>query len=229
MRSDNLKNHIKIHEKMVHQSKGVHSLQSTSTQTCSPFLDITMTPTSTEKSNKDFTMSHSQVPIQNEMKREELIVTGNGVESDEDLFEKFTHMEMEDLSNIFDECSDVVDDENRSNLEDLEKLCDDFGQYVGGEMILPKIEAKLGQLEQSMIPRTELISLKIIINDIEKKRKVFKEMVNAMKSDDIQSRWKWLAREGSITSEDYDKLTQLVEPNLVDIISVLVNRKIEFE
>ena len=135
-------------------------------------------------------------------------------------------MDIEELLLVFDECSDVVDAEYRSKLEDLENLCNDlYSEYVGNAEILSKIEAKLRQLEQSTIPRAELISVKIIINDIEKKRKVFKEMVNGMKYDDIQSKWKWLAGEGSITSEDYDKLTQLAEPNLVDIISVLVNHK----
>ena len=98
--------------------------------------------------------------------------------------------------------------------------------YGGGEKILPKIEAKL---RQSMIPRTELISVKILVNDIEKKRNIFKEIIYGMKYGDIQSRWKCLTRKGSITSEDYDKLAQLVEQNLEDIISVLVNHKIEFD
>ena len=150
-------------------------------------------------------------------------------EFDEEVFEKFIRMEVEDLFQILNECLEVVDDEHRSDLEDLEGLCNDFCEYGGGEKILPKIEAKLKHLEQSTIPRTELISMKIHVNDIEKKRNIFKEMIYGMKYGDIQSRWKRLTRGGSITSEDYDKLTQLVEPNLVDIISVLVNHKIKFD
>ena len=160
----------------------------------------------------------SQIPI---LKREVENVADD-VESDEDLFQELIRMEIEELLLVFDKCSDLVDDEYRSKLEDLENLCNDFfTSAYGNDNILPEIETKLKQLEQSTIPRTELISVKILVNDIEQQRYIFKEMNYGIKYDDINRRWKTLAEQGLITSEDYHDLHQLNKPNLKDVISVL--------
>ena len=142
-------------------------------------------------------------------------------EDEEDLFQNFIQMDIEELLHLFDEFPD--DDEYRSEIENLENLCNEFySQYDGNEQILQKIDVKLDQLKQSSIPRTELIRVKILINKIEEKRYIFREMYNGMKYTDINRRWKTLAQQGFITSEMYHDLNQLNKPNLKDIISVLI-------
>ena len=65
--------------------------------------------------------------------------------------------------------------------------------------------------------------MKIIINKIEDKRYIFREMYNGLKYDDINRRWKTLAQQRAITSEEYHDLNELNKPNLKDIISVLID------
>ena len=104
---------------------------------------------------------------------------------------------------------------------ELEKLLNDFLIMDGYERseTLPKIHNKLDQLVNSRtIPRYELAKMKILVNDISKKRYIIREL---FKNDNIDRTWKSLWQYGLISFEDYNKFTTLNKPNIEDIIDIL--------
>ena len=183
MRSDNLKNHIKIHER-------------------APKARVTPDLTTPKRDKEGVKDNHRE-------------------DEKEKISQNVIHRDKQQLLNLLEEFASVVEEEDVNKLVELEKLVNGFLIMDGYEMseTLPKIHNKLDQLVNSRtIPRYELAKMKILVNNISKKRYIIREL---FKNDNIDKAWKSLWGYGLISFEDYNKFTTLNQPNIEDIIDIL--------
>ena len=135
-----------------------------------------------------------------------------------------------ELLKILKEFANVVDEEDESKLIDLERLLSKFfiSEYERSEVLgprmetFPKVHAQLNKLTNSKIPKWELSRAKILVNNLDKKRRILQAFFRGFKNNrDVSETAKRLVQERMISSEVFDKLRKLEKPNFENISAIL--------
>ena len=154
----------------------------------------------------------------------------NDVTSEDGSLENVIAFEKKELLKILKEFANVVDEEDESKLIDLERLLSKFfiSDYERSEVLgprmetFPKVHAQLNKLTNSKIPKWELSRAKILVNNLDRKRRTLQDIFRGIKNDrDVGETAKILCQERMIPFDVFDKLRKLEKPNLENISAIL--------
>ena len=152
------------------------------------------------------------------------------VTSEEDSLKNLVAFEKNELLEILKEFVNVVDEEDKYKLIGLERLLNNFfiseyetpGFLEPLEETFPKVHAQLDNLTYTKIPRYELTRAKILVNNLDKKRRILQDFFRGFKNNrDVCETAKRLVQERMISSEVFDKLRKLEKPNFENISAIL--------
>ena len=135
-------------------------------------------------------------------------------------------LDKEELSGLLMELRDEVGGgEFLDALIDLDLLAGKFleNEFEDGAQLLPLIEEKRLALEASPAPPSKLLRVKILLDDLQNNRhriqEIFQRIDDAVENE--EDIWKLLVREGLISDEQFEKLSQLENTELEEISSIL--------
>ena len=98
-----------------------------------------------------------------------------------------------------------------------------MNEFEDGAQLLPLIEEKRLALEASPASPSKLLRVKILLDDLQNNRHRIQEIFQRI--DDAEENeediWKNLVREGIISDEQFEKLSQLENTELKEISSIL--------
>ena len=107
----------------------------------------------------------------------------------------------EELQDLMEEIKDDIDEEFKDIVLNIEKLLETFfvEEFVDGEIVRPKINILLNQLESSKIPKSKQHMIKMLLDDIEKNRhrveQIFQRLMDTTNKDEMLHVLKTLVRE----------------------------------
>ena len=105
-------------------------------------------------------------------------------------------------------------------------------EFVDGEIVRPKINVLLNQLESSKIPKSKQHRINMLLDDIEKNRyrveQIFQRLMDTEDKDEILHVLKTLVREEHLSDEQFEQLAELEDPDLDTIKEVITETKVLF-
>ena len=242
MRSDNLHRHMKQHENSSGHSLNLGDemmLDDDSEQGGS--LESMPIPATLDWKTKDETDSDNEVTSDDERTSDEDLRSTRkdhserkndaiDATSEEGSLKQLIAFEKTELLEILKEFVNVVDEEDKYKLIGLERLLNNFfiseyetpGFLEPLEETFPKVHAQLDNLTYTKIPRYELSRAKILVNNLDKKRRILQDFFRGIKNNrDVCETAKRLVQERMISSEVFDKLRKLEKPNFENISAIL--------
>ena len=138
----------------------------------------------------------------------------------------------QELQDLMVEIKDEIDGEFEDVVLDIEKLLDIFfvEEFVDGEIVRPKINILLKQLESSNIPKSKQHRIHMLLDDIEKNRyrveQIFERLMDTENKDEMLHVLKTLVREEHLSEEQFEQLAELEEPDLDTIKAVITETKV---
>ena len=122
-------------------------------------------------------------------------------------FEQLVKSDKEELTNLLEEFT-VEED-----ISDLEEKLHNFYNDFEDKSTLPEVYHQLNILDTSGIPKYKLVKFKLLVDNINKKRNIIKMLGNG----DMDFR----RLQEVISMKEYDKLRNLVNPNMDKVIATL--------
>ena len=138
----------------------------------------------------------------------------------------------EELQDLMDEIKDDIDEEFKDIVLNIEKLLETFfvEEFVDGEIVRPKINILLNQLESSKIPKSKQHRIQILLDDIEKNRhrveQIFQRLMDSENKDEMLHVLKTLVREEHLSDDQFEQLAELEDPDLETIKEVITETKL---
>ena len=133
--------------------------------------------------------------------------------------------DIEELSDLLMELRDEVGKEILDALLDLELLAGKFliDEFQDGEPLSPLIEEQRLKLEASPASLSKLFRVKMLLSDINNNRDRVQELFQRVDDaeDNEEDIWKMLARQGLISDEQFEKLSNFDNTNIETIASIL--------
>ena len=103
-------------------------------------------------------------------------------------------------------------------------------EFVDEEIVRPKINVLLKQLESSKIPKSKQHRIKMLLDDIEKNRyrveQTFQRLMDTENKDEMLHVLKTLVCEEHLSDEQFEQLAVLEDPDLDTIKKVIPETKI---
>ena len=137
----------------------------------------------------------------------------------------------EELLGLLEEIKDEIDEEFKDIVLDIEKLLEKFfiEEFVDGEIVRPKINVLLNQLESSKIPKSKQHRIHLLPDDIEKNRyrveQIFERLMDTENKDEMLHVLKTLFREEHLSDEQFEQLAELEDPDVDTITKVITARQ----
>ena len=138
--------------------------------------------------------------------------------------------DMKDLSDLLMELRNDVNGESLDALIDLELLVDKFlvDEYENEQSLLPLIEERRLKLEASPTSKSKLLRMNMLLDDININRRRIREIFQRIDDadDNEEDVWKMQVREGLISGDQFEKLSDLDGTDMEKIANVLKGSKI---
>ena len=121
--------------------------------------------------------------------------------------------DMKELPDLLMELRGKVSDEFLDALIDLELLVGKslVDEYENEQALLPPIEERRLKLEASQAPKSKLLRMKTLLDDMNSNRRRIREIFQriADADDNEEEVWKMLVREGLLSGDQFEKLSAL--------------------
>ena len=101
-------------------------------------------------------------------------------------------------------------------------------EYENEQALLPLIEERRLKLEASQAPKSKVLRMKTLLDDMNSNRRRIREIFQRIDDavDNEEDVWKMLVREGLISGEQYEKVSALDSTEMEKIANVLKSSKI---
>ena len=138
----------------------------------------------------------------------------------------------DELEELMADIKEEIDVEFKDIVNDIEKLLETFfvEEFIDGEAIRPQIDALLNQLESSKISKARQLRIMMLLDNIEKNRyrvkQIFQRLMDAESKENMLHVLKMLVREGLLSDDQFESLTELEEPDLQTIKEVITDTKV---
>ena len=138
----------------------------------------------------------------------------------------------EEMEDLMEEIKDEIDAEFMDIVLIIEKLLEEFfiEEFVDGETTRPQTKALLNQLESLKIPNSEQHRIKMLLDDIENNlyrvEQILQRLVDVGDKEGMLTILKTLVREGHLSDEQFERLSELDDPDLDSIKEVITDTKV---
>ena len=131
-----------------------------------------------------------------------------------------------------EEIKDEIDAEFMDIVLIIEKLLEEFfvEEFVDGETTRPQTKALLNQLESSKIPKSKQHRIKMLLDDIEKNwyrvEQILQRLMDVEDKEWMLTVLTTLVHEGHLSDEQFERLSELDDPDLDSIKEVITDTKV---